>query len=176
MSEKFAGLEKALDDVFVKKAPYQLPEKAKKWIVQYSPIIGLVIGVLGLLAALGLWNAAHAVNRLVDYANTLSRAYGTGETVKHLSVTFYVAFIALLATSAVHIIAYPGLKARSKAKGWNLLFYGALLGLVYDVFNAVYNGSVFGAVWALIPSVIGLYVLFQIRDHYNGKKAASSKK
>ena len=175
MSEQLAGLEKTLDEVFVKKAPFQLPENSKKWIVEYSPIIGAVIGVLGLLSAWGLWGAAHVVNRLVDYSNAISSAYGVHETVQHLTFSFYIAFIALLAMSLVHIAAYPGLKARSKAKGWNLLFYGAIISLVYDVFNAVYYGSIFNIIGSLIGSAIGLYILFQIRSYYTGKVSVEKK-
>ena len=176
MSEQLAGLEKQLNDVFVTKAPYQLPEKAKKWIVEYSPIIGVVFGILGLLAAFGLWNAAHVTNSLVDYSNALSKAYGNGQTVSKLGVSFYLAFVALLATSIIPIVAYPGLKARSKAKGWNLLFISALVSLAYGILNAFYQGSVMSLLSTLLGSAIGLYILFQIREFYNGKKSKQESK
>lgn len=169
MSDLLAGIEKQFNEVFVEKAPYQLPKKAKEWIIQYIPIIGLIFGVLGLLATLGLWRSAHVVNNLVDYSNQLSRYYGTGQTVHGLGFSFYATLIALLATSVLPILAYSGLKAGSKSRGWNLLFYGDIVSLVYGVFNAVYQGGIFGLISTLIGSAIGFYFLFQIRSHYTQK-------
>ena len=163
-------LEDKLNPVLTKNAPFQIPENAKKWIVKYMPIIGLVIGVLGLFAALALWNAAHTASTLVDYANELSKTYGTGETVENIGVSFYLAFIMLLITSIIPIIAYPGLKAHSKSKGWNLLYISALLSLVYGVFNAIYYGSPMNLISTFIGSAISLYILFQIRSYYVGSK------
>lgn len=169
MSEPLSSLEAKLDEVFVKKAPWQLPEKAKKWIATYSPWFGLIGGVLGLLAALSLWRAGHEVDNLVNYANQLSKAYGGAVNTTHLGLSFYIALIALVAQSVVSIVAFPGLKARSKAKGWNLLFYAALVNVLYDVFRAVYYSSVSGFIGALIGTVISFYFLFQIRSQYTAK-------
>jgi hypothetical protein len=148
----------------------------KKRIVKYMPIIGLVVGVLGLFAALALWNAAHAASTLVDYANELSKAYGTGETVKNVGVSFYLAFIMLLITSIIPIVAYSGLKAHSKTRGWNLLYISALLSLVYGVFNAFYYGSPMNLISTFIGSAISLYILFQIRSYYQATKSVSTPK
>ena len=166
MSQQLAGLEKSLEQVFVKNAPYQLPEQAKKWIVRYSPIIGLIFGVLGLFATLALWNAAHLVT---NYTDTLYGNLGIDRPVKTLGFSFYIALISLLISSVISILAYPGLKAHSKARGWNLLFYSALISLIYGVFNAIYQGGVFSLVTTFIGSAIGLYFIFQIRSFYNGK-------
>lgn len=167
-------LEDKLTPVLTKNAPYQIPENAKKWIVKYLPIINLIIGVLGLFSALALWSAAHASNNLVDYANELSKVYGTGETVKNVGVSFYLAFVMLLITSIIPIVAYSGLKAHSKTKGWDLLFLSALLSLVYGVFNAFYYGSPLNLISTFIGSAISLYILFQIRSYFLGKKHVDS--
>ncbi|MDQ5885686.1 MAG: hypothetical protein QG628_83 [Patescibacteria group bacterium] len=169
-------LEDKLNPMLTKNAPFQIPENAKKWIVKYMPIIGLVVGVLGLFAALALWNAAHAASTLVDYANELSKAYGTGETVKNVGVSFYLAFIMLLITSIIPIVAYSGLKAHSKTRGWNLLYISALLSLVYGVFNAFYYGSPMNLISTFIGSAISLYILFQIRSYYQATKSVSTPK
>lgn len=169
-------LEDKLNPVLTKDAPFQLPENAKKWIVEYSPIISAVIGVLGLLAAMSLWRAAHLVNDLVDFSNALSKAYGTKETVAKLGVSFYLSFAALLASSIIPIVAYPGLKAKSKKRGWDLLFISAIISLIYGVALAIYDTSVFSLISKLLGSVISLYFLFQIRSYYlPGKKAETAK-
>lgn len=167
-------LEEKLNPMLTKNAPVQLPENAKKWIVKYMPIIGLVIGVLGLFAALALWNAAHAASTLVDYANELSKTYGNGQTVKNVGFTFYAAFIMLLITSIIPIVAYPGLKAQSKNKGWDLLYLSALISLFYGVFNALYYGSPMNLISTFIGSAISLYILFQIRSYYAATKKADT--
>ncbi len=169
-------IENKFEEAFVKKAPFQLPENAKKWIVQYSPYIGLVLGILGLWAALLLWRAAHRVNELIEGLDAFTRAYGvnTGVDEARLGVLFWLSFFALVAQSAVSIIAFPGLKERSKKRGWDLLFYSALFSLVYGVFNAFYDKSFMSLVSSLIGSVIGFYFLFQIRSYYTAKKEKSS--
>lgn len=176
MSDLISSIEKQFNEVFVEKAPYQLPKKVKDWIVAYLPILGLVFGVLGLLATLALWQSAHTVNTLVDYSNQLSKYYGTGQTVRGLGFSFYATLISLLATSVIPILAYPGLKAGSKTRGWNLLFYSDLISLVYGIFNAVYQGGIFGLISTLLGSAIGLYFLFQIRSHYIQKSSDKSAK
>lgn len=168
MSEQLSGLENKLDELLVKKAPFQLPKNFKEWIATYSPWIGLVFGVIGLFAALGLWNFAHQTNDYVNTLNKLSEVYGTGQKVEKLNIWFYGALLSLVFQSAISIIAFPGLRERSKAKGWNLLFISALVSLVYGVFNAVYYDNLSSIIGTLIGSLIGLYVLFQIRELYNG--------
>ena len=169
-------LEDTLSPVFTKNAPVQLPENAKKWIVEYGPIIGAVLGIFGIIASLSLWSAAHTVNRLVDYSNAISKAYGTGETVKSLGIFFYLSFASLIITSVISIAAYPGLKARSKSRGWDLLFLSAIISLIYSVLNAAYSFSFFNLLSSLVGSAIGLYFLFQIRSYYMGAKKTDAPK
>lgn len=169
-------LEESLNPVFTENAPVQLPENVKKWIVEYGPIIGAVIGVFGLLGALSLWRAAHLVDNLVDYSNALSKAYGTGQTVNELGIFFYLSFASLLITSVISIAAYPGLKARSKKRGWDLLFLSAIISLLYSILNAAYSFSFFNLLSSLVGSAIGLYFLFQIRSYYMGAKKTTPAK
>lgn len=159
--------EKSLDDIFVKKAP-KLPESAKKFIVQYLPWINLALGVLTLWAAWGLWNWAHIANAWVDYANTISRVYGTGNVVgDRLTLGIWLSLIVLAVEAVLYIAAFPGTKAKKKS-GWNLLFYALIVNVAYSVvllFTA-YGG--FGnLLGGLIGTAIGLYFLFQIRSSYS---------
>lgn len=171
------GIEEKLNKALVKDAPFQIPENAKKTIVQYLPIINLILGVVTLWGAWALWRWAHAANRLVDYANELSRALGTTEVAKtsRLSLMLWIGLIVLAVEGVLFVAAYPGLKARSKS-GWNLLFYAALLNAVYGVVVAFtdYGSGIGSIIGSLIGTVIGLYFLFQIRSHYTGKKTADT--
>ena len=175
MSNLLTNVEKQFNEVFVSKAPYQLPTKFKEWVVEYMPIIGVVFGVIGLFATLALWRSAHLVNEVVDFSNSLSKAYGLSQNVRGLGFSYYVAIASLFVTAIIPILAYPGLKAKSKSKGWNLLFYSALISLIYGVFNAIYQGGIFSLISTLIGSAIGLYLLFQIRSFYLGKKSETPK-
>lgn len=160
-------LEKTLDEYFVKKAPFQIPENGRKVLVAWVPWISLIFGIIGLLAAYGLWQSGHRVNELVDYVNSLSAAYG-GETVSNLSIAYYLAVVALVVQSALMIIAFPGLKAKSKAKGWSILLFATLLNFGYGLFVAFTNyGSLSNLIGSIIGVVIGLYLLAQIRSYYS---------
>lgn len=159
-------LETKLHNVFGVQAP-KMPEGGKKFFVQYLPILTLIGGVLTVLAAWSLWQAAHTVSRLAEWANEFSRTYG-GETVSTSQMTFWV-WLALgfLAVNAVlYFMAYGPLKAHAK-RGWDLLFYTALLGVAYSVVTIFVDGRGFGSfLLGLLGSAIGFWILFQIRPAY----------
>lgn len=162
-------LEDSLAGAF-KSAP-KLPENAKKVIVEWLPWVNVILGVLSLWAAYGLWQWAHVSNGLIDYANTISRAYG-GTTVatSRMSVVVWLALIVVAVEGVLYIMAFPGTKARKKA-GWNLMFYALIVNAIYGVINLFYsNGGVGSFIGYVIGTVIGLYFLFQIRDAYTGGK------
>jgi hypothetical protein len=168
------SLENSLEDVFVKQAP-ALPANAKKTIVEWLPWINLVLGILALWAAWALWHWANYANKLVDYANSLSAAYG-GPAVAtgRLTVTVWLSLVVMAAMAVVYIVAFPALRARKKS-GWDLLFYAALLNIVYGFVTLFTDyGSVGNLVGTIIGSAIGLYFLFQIRSLYLKAPAASA--
>jgi hypothetical protein len=178
MSSALESLEKNLDEVFEKNAP-PLSDGAKKWIVQYLPYINLVLGIVTLLAAWGLYNAAHTVNTLVDYANSLTAVSGVTTKVDHLNFTVWLALAVLAVEALLYIAAFPGTKARKKS-GWNLLYYALLVNVVYGII-AVFTdyGGAGRLIGSVIGSAIGAYFLFQIRPAYSGgrsKAKASPKK
>jgi hypothetical protein len=171
-------LENQLDKLFGKKGPVQLPENAKKTLVEWLPWINVVFGVLQLWAAWALWQLGHALNNFVNYTNTLSQVYGTGQVVNQLDTFYWVSLIVLVLDAVLILAAFPGLKARSKAKGWNLLFYATLVNLAYGVvrlFTSIGSGpgSLVGSV---IGAAIAFFFLFQVRDYYNGHKAKTEDK
>jgi len=132
-----------LEFYLVTKAPFQLPDNVKEWIVQYGPWIAVVLMVL-LLPALLLALGIGAV--LVPFAGP---GYATGFT--------YVALGSLIQIGLT-VAALPGLFARKMA-GWNLLFYARIVGFVI--------GLLAGAVVsALVGVVISLYIMFQVRPLY----------
>jgi len=166
-------LEKNLDDLFVKKAP-PLPASGKKALVEYLPWINLVLGLLALLVVYGLWNWAHADNGLINYANSLSSAYGGPTVGNRLSFGIWLGLVVLTVEALLYIAAFPATRERKKS-GWNLMFYAMLVNLLYGVIIAFTSyGGVGSLIGTVIGSAIGLYLLFQIRSSY-GKLPASKK-
>lgn len=168
------GLEKTLNEVFVKNAPFQLPANVKKWIVQYLPYINLVLGILSLWTAWALYRWATVTDGLVDYANELSRAFG-GDVVapvERLTLVVWLAIAVLAVEGVIYILAFSPTKERKKS-GWDLLFLALLVNVVYGlVVTFTDYGGPSNLISTLISTVIGLYFLFQIREAYVHKKEA----
>ena len=160
-------LESTLDDIFGKKAP-AIPPTGKKVIVDCLPWISLILGVVTLLSALGLWQWAHRLDNAVSEANTLSHLYGGGNVVSsHVSAGIWLSLVVLIIEGFLYLLAYSGLSRRKKV-GWNYLYYGALLNVAYGVVICFTNyGNTGNLIGALIGSSIGFWILFQIRSSYN---------
>lgn len=173
-------LEDQLNEVFVKKAPYQLPEKAKKVIVDILPWLNLIFGILTLLSAYWLYQAATVVDKWVGWANDISQAYGGGSavTTNHLTVMVWLGVFVLAVEGVLWIAAFPGVKDKKKT-GWNLLFIALLVNIVYGFLSLFMNvGSstgIGGFLSYAISTAIGLYFLFQIRSEFLGSKSTAAK-
>lgn len=132
-----------LDFYLVKKAPFQIPDGGREWIVKFGPWITVVLLILTLpilLFALGIGTI------LIPFGGV---GYATGFGVLTLVVALEVGLM---------IAALPGLFAR-KLSGWTLLFYSQLVSIVYSILmGAIVSGLLFG--------LISLYVLFQVRPLY----------
>jgi hypothetical protein len=135
-----------LDYWLVKKAPFQIPENAKEWIVKFGPWIDLVLLVLFLPALLAMIGFT---SFLTPYAMMSGVTYSTW---------YWLGLVVLVAQLGLQVAALPGLFAR-KMSGWTLLFYSQIVSLVYSIVS----GNILGA---LISAIIGLYFLFQIRTKY----------
>jgi len=171
------GIEAKLDEALVKKAPFQIPENAKKVIVEWIPWLNLVFGLFALWGAYSLWNWAHTVNQLANYVNSFAAYYGGSTVVKnHLTATVYVSLAVLAAEAVLYIAAFPGTRAKKKS-GWNLMYYAVLLNAVYGlVLMFTDYGGVGNFIGYLIGTVIGLYILFQLRSHYMGGVSKATEK
>jgi hypothetical protein len=133
-----------LDFYLVKKAPFQIPEGGREWIVKFGPWITVVLLILTLpilLVALG-------IGAVLSPFGGVSHVAGFG-----------VMTIVIIIELGLMIAALPGLFARKMA-GWTLLFYSQLVSIVYNVLT----GNVVGG---LLIGLIGLYILFQVRTKYH---------
>lgn len=127
-----------LDFYLVKKAPFQLPDGFKEFLVKFGPWITLVLMVISIpfiLFALGI-GAVAAVGGSM------------------LLPAMIVSCIALV----MRAIALPGLFAR-KMSGWTMLFYSQLVSMVSSLLMMSWGGLIIGG-------IIGLYFIFQIRSLY----------
>lgn len=165
-------LETKLSDIFGKNAP-KMPENGRKWLVQYMPWITLVVGLLSLWLAYGLWLAAHALSTAANFINQYSALYGGPvTTAPDMALTAWLAPAVLVAEALLYIAAFPGLRDRRKA-GWNLLYWAALLNVVYAVVVLFTDFDGFTRfIGALVASAIGLWALFQIRSAYGEIRAS----
>lgn len=135
-----------LDYYLVKKAPFQIPEGAKEWIVKYGPWIDLVLLILFLPALFAVIGLSSFV---LPYAALGGAVYSTW---------YWVGIVVLIAQLVLQVAALPGLFAR-KLSGWTLLFYSEIVSFVYSIVTGSYVSAIVGV-------VIGFYVLFQIRAKY----------
>jgi hypothetical protein len=132
-----------LDYYLVQKAPFQIPDGGREWIVKYGPWIAVVLLILTLpplLFALGIGAV------VMPFAGV---GYAAG---------FTYLTILVLVNVGLMVMALPGLFGR-KIAGWNLLFYAQLVGFL----TSLLSGSVLGG---LIGLLISLYILFQVRGLY----------
>lgn len=135
-----------LDYYLVTKAPFQIPEGAKEWIVKFGPWIDLILLIVFLPALLAIFGLS---SLFASYAVLGITTYTTW---------YWVGIVVLVAQLVLQVIALPGLFAR-KMVGWTFLFYSQIVSLVYSVVT----GNILSAI---IGALIGFYVLFQIRSKY----------
>jgi hypothetical protein len=145
LSDSLSSLEQTLKVYFVDKAPFQIPREAKDFIVQYGPWITLILLILmvpAIFAALGL----------AAFFLPFAQAAGKIDGVNYLSVVLGIIVIVLEA------MALPALFKRSK-QGWNLLFYASVVSALSNLITLNIGALILG-------TLIGWYVLFQIRSYY----------
>jgi hypothetical protein len=132
-----------LNYYLVTKAPFQIPEGGKEFIVKFGPWITLVLMILVLPFLL----------LLLGVGTFLSPFAGVG-----YAAGFGLTAILIIVQFGLRAMALPGLFAR-KMSGWNLLFYSMLVGFVASLLS--YN-----IIGGLLGLLIGLYILFQVRSKY----------
>jgi len=136
-----------LNYYLVEKAPFTLPKAVVDFLVKFSPIISIVLGVLAAIGALTVFGLSSILGPFVVLGGGTS-ALG--------SAFFGAIFLGI--TAVLYFMAYPALKAR-KLSGWNMLFYVQTLYILSDLVNVRIASAVLSA-------VVGYYFLFQMRARY----------
>jgi hypothetical protein len=161
-------LETTLDDALNKKAPFKLPAEARKTLGDALWWIVLIFGLLQLWAAWDLWRLGYELEKLPDYT------YAGVVLGNDVGFLFYLSLFVLMVTSVMLLLATPGLKAMRKA-GWNLVFYALLFNVMFGLLRLFSgaNGGIDDLLWALFSSLVGAYLLFQVRERFSGAKLAN---
>lgn len=137
-------LEDTLEVYFLHKAP-EMPEGVKNAIVVFMPWIMIVIVVLSIPTIIALFGGA----AFLPFTYTGQVSYGFMSILSHIFG---------LGAVVLEVMAIPGLLKKT-SRGWKLLFYSALLGLI----SSLLIGNIFGF---LISLIISMYIIFQIREKY----------
>jgi len=142
-------LTNTLDEYLGKKAP-QLPDNIKQTLVNFSPWLALIAGVLGVLSALTVFGIGSVFSPFA--------LYGGPKFAGSYFSLFTFSSILLGVTGVLNLMAITPLRAK-KERGWNLLFYAELIWIAsyliqFDLVNVVVGG------------LIGLYFLFQVRPYF----------
>jgi hypothetical protein len=141
-----AMLEHFFDLYLGRKAP-QIPAIWRQRLVTAIPWITLILLILSLPAVLILLGiGTFAIPGAMVFGGI---AGGMGYTIS----------VAILAVSLLlELFALPGLFKHSHG-GWRLLYYAALLSLISNI--------IYFSIGEIIGGIIGLWILFQVKSHYN---------
>ncbi len=155
------GWESQLADFFAK-FPH-VPESGRKVIAQILPWLALVVGILGIIAAVvgGLFVA------LISIPVLLTGNIG--------GLVALIAMIVSLTAAIMEVLAFKPLQGGMK-KGWNYMYYALLLGVVSTLVSIIGNaiqgevfaivGVVSGLIGGAIGFIIGGWILFEVRGHF----------
>lgn len=162
-------LESKLEEVFVKKAPFTLPENAKGMLVQYLPWLTLIGAVLMLLASWSLYQLLTYAVGVAGYASTYGYTVGGAQ----LGVIGWLSLAVLVLEAVIMLLAFSPLKARKK-QGWNMLYWVALLSVGFSVIYFFADWNLPSLIFSLFGSAVSLFILFQIRGHYVAAKQSTA--
>lgn len=148
-------LVRPLEDAYAKLP--NLPVGVKEFIVKVAPWLSLILGIL---AVVGFAFGLLGVGLLAAVA-----PYGVAGRAS-LSGLLIIPTVLGLVNGVLYLLAFQPLQKRV-LRGWNLIFWVTILGLVVSVVSsaAIYF-NVFSVVWILVWWLVELYFLFQVKSYY----------
>lgn len=123
-----------------------LPVGAKEFVVTITPWLSVIFGLLLVLASLSAFGVLAVFSPFATYAK------GAGFAGALLLVA-----VLGIAQGVLMMVAFPPLR-RKAMKGWTLLFWSEVVGLVGSVLSISVTG--------VIGALIAFYFLFQIKSYY----------
>ncbi len=147
VSSNLSSLESILESYLVDKAPFQLPANAKDLIVTLAPWLIIIFSFMSLPVILSLIG----INNMTG-SWMMRYGYGIGST-------WWIATLLLAVAVVLQLLGIKGLFARTM-QGWKYVFYAQLVSIV----SSILYGNIIGA---LIGGLLGLYILFQVKELYS---------
>jgi len=154
--QQLSGLENGLATLF-KGLPH-LPKDWRHWLADnawWLALIGVAFGCLGILG-------------LVPVVLGISIFTGiiAGPAAGALVIITGIVNMAVLVVSvALEAMAITPLKAKQK-RGWDMLFLVSLVTFTGAVLNALITGNIGNILGLILGTLIGLYVLFEVRMYF----------
>lgn len=143
-------LEKTLDEYLIKKAP-SMPKSWKETIVKIAPYLvlaGVVLSIPTILGLLGLGSVLAPFGAIGGLA--VGRPFfGFG---------YIISIVFLAITIILEAMAIPGLFNKAK-QGWTYCYYAVLVAAVQSIVSFNIGGLIIG-------TLLGLYILFQVKEYY----------
>lgn len=154
--QQLAGLEDGLN-TFFKGLPH-LPKEWRHWLadnVWWLVLIGIVLGAFGVLGLVPVVLGISIFTGIV-----------AGPAAGALVIITGIVNMAVLVVSVVlEAMAVTPLKAKQK-RGWDLLFLVSLVAFAGSVLNAIITGNIGHILGLLVGTLIGLYLLFEVRMYF----------
>ncbi|MDD5376875.1 MAG: hypothetical protein PHH16_02035 [Candidatus Gracilibacteria bacterium] len=150
---KFADLEKYADEYCITKAPFQLPDGLKEFLVKFGPYMMIVGLVLMLWGYITLYQAYSSISQ---YGAMFGAMYGV--RTSFWTPTIIISLLASLVAFGFQIKALPGLLARKK-EGWEYMLYASLVSFIPSLVSLQIISLILGF-------IIGMYILFQLKYMY----------
>ena len=154
--QQLAGLEDGLN-TFFKGLPH-LPKEWRHWLadnIWWLVLIGVVLGAFGILGLVP------AVLGISIFAGIVAGPAAGALVI----ITGIVNMAVLVVSVALEAMAVTPLKAKQK-RGWDLLFLVSLFAFAGAVLNAIITGNVGHILGILAGTLIGLYLLFEVRMYF----------
>ncbi|MFZ2125181.1 MAG: hypothetical protein WA087_03205 [Candidatus Saccharimonadales bacterium] len=161
--EQIKQIEKTIEG-WLKPLPH-LPAEWRKWLgenVWWITGIGVIVDVFVII---NIYNAATAINSLNNFFKSYGLATSSGWTI---SLTVSIVLIALM--TVIMAMAVNPLKEHKK-KGWDLMFLATGISIASSVLTAVFGGDLSSLLMNLIGAAVGVYVLFELKSHFNSPVA-----
>ncbi len=139
-----------------------LPKAFTQWLatnVWWLALISVILGAFAVFSLLSVTLFAGAV--LTAAGGAYGAALGGFALI---SVLFYLALAII--TLIITVLAIAPLKAHAK-KGWSLLFLAAVINAVSLIISFLSNYNLFGMIWGIAMTAVGVYFLFEIRSYFS---------
>ena len=116
MAQSVTSVVKAVEDVYAK-AP-ALPKGARDFLYSVTPWIALIFGILTVLGSLSAFGLSAVFSPFAQYAG------GTG-----FAAGLMIASVLGIVQGVLMVASFPGLR-KGQLRGWSLLFWAEVIGIV----------------------------------------------